>query len=66
MKKLMNYIIPGLLLMAVVIMSLMKSPEKIAEMLSNISSELTVFSVFIVSTPKVGTVTKFAETSKLN
>jgi len=47
MKKSMNYIIPGLLVMAVVIMSLMKSPEKIAEMLSNISSELTVFSVFI-------------------
>jgi len=47
MKKTLDYIIPGLLVMAVVIMSLMKSPEKIAEMLSNISSELTVFSVFI-------------------
>jgi len=47
MKKSLNYIIPGLVVMAVILLSLMRSPEKIAEMLSDISRDLTVFSVFI-------------------
>lgn len=45
MKKWMNYIIPGLLVLAVILLSLMRSPEAIAEMLLKVSSELTVFSV---------------------
>jgi len=45
MKKWMNYIIPGLMVLAVVLLSMMRSPEAIAEMLSKVSSELTVFSV---------------------
>jgi len=45
MKKSLDYIIPGLVVLAVIMLSMMKSPEKIAEMLSDISGDLTVFSV---------------------
>jgi hypothetical protein len=45
MKKSLDYIIPGLVILAVILLSLMRSPEAIAEMLSKVSSELTVFSV---------------------
>jgi hypothetical protein len=46
MKKTLDYIIPGLVVLAVVLLSMMRSPEKIAEMLAGISSDLTIFSVF--------------------
>ena len=46
MKKTLDYIIPGLVVLAVVLLSMMRSPEKITEMLAGISSDLTIFSVF--------------------
>ncbi len=47
MKKTIKYIVLGLLLMAIFIMAMMKSPEEIAAMLSNVTRELTAFSVFV-------------------
>ncbi|MEW6586603.1 MAG: hypothetical protein AB1442_13480, partial [Nitrospirota bacterium] len=47
MKRKIKYIVLGLLLMAIFTLAMMKSPEEIAAMLSNVTSELTAFSVFV-------------------